>query len=178
LRAGIKPHIHCETENQPVVYEAIKNHLSIADFSGITLVASPTVDPRIPAEFEKVIFAHRETLTSTTLFADPEHTLTTSGSTVANFSSGIALGLGARGIYFFGVDLGAVTPSHHHSNQSVYSTADDAFWNSGLGMLELNIEVEGNFRQSVWSNALFIFSSLIHHDGGFGETVGTFFDRR
>ncbi|MCW9035974.1 MAG: DUF115 domain-containing protein [Rhodospirillales bacterium] len=163
LRAGIKPHVHCETENQPIVYDAVKNHRSISDFSGITLIASPTVDPRIPAEFDNVIFAHRDTLTSSTLFADQEDILTFSGPTVANFSSRIALGLGVSEIYFFGVDLGAVTPSKHHSSQSVYKTADDAFWNSGLGMLDLNIEVEGNFRPSVWSNALFIYVRSFFH---------------
>ncbi len=163
LSAGIKPHIHCETENQPIVYEAIKNHRKILDFSGITLIASPTVDPRIPDEFDKVVFAHRDTLTSSILFGTPDQVLTASGPTVANFASRIALGLGASEIYFFGIDLGAITPSKHHSAHSTYNNLDDPFWNSGLGMLDLNIEVEGNFRQSVFSNALFVYIRSYFH---------------
>ena len=155
LRAGIKPDIHCELENLPIVYEAVIGHKEGGlDFEGIHLFASPTVDPRIPAEFDQTTYVFRDSVTSSLLFADPGQILNT-GPTVANFASRIAIGLGVSRIYLFGVDLGAVDRTKHHSDQSVYARSDNDFWKSGLGMLEMDQEVPGNLREKVYSNPLF-----------------------
>lgn len=164
LRAGIRPHIHCETENLPIVYEAVQSHKEGGqDFSGIHLVASPTVDPRIPAEFDRVSFVFRQSLTSSLLFAGQHQSLDT-GATVANFASRVAVGMGAGRIYLFGVDLGSVSKEKHHSVDSTYLRSKDSFWQSGLGMLPMDQEVPGNFRETVYSNALFMFTRIFFHN--------------
>lgn len=164
LRAGVKPHIHCETENLPIVYEAVQSHKdSGQDFSGIHLLASPTVDPRIPAEFDTASFVFRKSLTSSILFAEPHRSLDT-GATVANFASRLAVAMGAGRIYLFGVDLGSITQQKHHSVDSVYLRSKDSFWQSGLGMLPMDQEVPGNFRDIVYSNALFMFTRTFFHN--------------
>ena len=155
LRAGIKPDFHCEIENLPIVYEAVKSHRDGGlDFSGIHLIAAPSVDPRIPKEFENVTYVFRDSVTASSLIAEDGQILTT-GPTIANFASRVALALGAARIYLFGIDLGAITQTQHHADDSVYNRADDKFWKSGLGMLDMNQEVAGNFRNKVYSNPLF-----------------------
>lgn len=164
LRAGIKPHIHCETENLPIVYKAVQSHKEGGhDFSGIHLIASPTVDPRIPAEFDHVSFVFRQSLTSSLLFCGKHKALDT-GATVANFACRIAMGMRAGRIYLFGVDLGAITKEKHHSVDSTYLRSKDSFWQSGLGMLPMDQEVPGNFREKVYSNALFMFTRIFFHN--------------
>lgn len=164
LRAGIKPHFHCETENLPIVYEAVKSHKDGGrDFSGVHLIASPTVDPRIPPEFDDVTFVFRQSLTSSILFSQHHSSLPT-GATVANFACRFALELGAGRIYLFGVDLGSTTLKKHHSVDSVYLRSKDSFWQSGLGMLPMDMEVPGNLRDKVYSNALFMFTRTHFHN--------------
>ncbi|RED50962.1 6-hydroxymethylpterin diphosphokinase MptE-like protein [Aestuariispira insulae] len=170
LRAGIKPHIHCELENLPIVYQAVLGHKDGGqDFKGIHLFASPTVDPRIPDEFDETTFVYRDSVTSSLLLAAPDQIINT-GPTIANFASRVAIGLGVSRIYLFGIDLGAVDRGKHHSDQSVYNRSDDDFWKSGLGMLEMDQEVPGNLREKVYSNALFTqtrthFHSIIRRHG-------------
>ena len=155
LRAGIKPDFHCEIENLPIVYEAVKSHRQGGlDFSGIHLIAAPSVDPRIPKEFDETTFVFRDSVTASQLMAD-ENLILNTGPTIANFASRVALALGASRIYLFGIDLGAVSKEKHHADDSVYNRTDDKFWKSGLGMLAMDQEVAGNFREIVYSNPLF-----------------------
>ena len=66
LRNGIVPDFHCELENVPEVHGVIaRGRGNTAISSQITLIASATVDPRVPPLFGETIFFFRDSVSST-----------------------------------------------------------------------------------------------------------------
>ncbi len=160
LEAGIKPDLHCEIENVPDIVTANQAAASRYDLSGMHLVASATVDPRLTALYDTVSFLFRDSVSSTRLFGSDETTVTMAGPTVTHLACRVALALGCAELYLFGVDLGSTTPEAHHSKHSIYGLSDDPYWRAGAYMEALSIPTEGNFRDQVYTSREFAFARL------------------
>lgn len=162
LGHGLKPDLHCEVENVEDINTVIAGVAARYDLSDIPLLCPMTVDPRVPGPFGKVAAFFREGLTPTLLFGGAVGPWNHAGPTVTNLALRAAVWAGARQVYLFGVDMGAVEPDKHHSDASFYAWdgqgRDGAYWRSGANMERFDIAVPGNFRDRVFTNKTFLFN--------------------
>lgn len=125
LKNGLKPDIHTEVENGTPTRDVLTRLSEEYDLSGITLVASLTVNPEVPALFDRRWFFFRGALSSSRILMGSHRGLTSCEPTVANTALAVATNLGFRNIYLFGVDCGYSEKSdQHHSKDSVYYSSD------------------------------------------------------
>lgn len=155
LRNGIVPHFHCELENVPAVHEHLEPLSREYDFSGITLIATTTVDPRVPGMFGKRLLYFRDALTSTTLFGNPAMALFGGAPNVSNLGTRVAIVLGFRRIYFLGVDLGTRSKTSHHAKDAVYNKE----WEKTYTRLiePMDIELPANFGGKAYTNRVLLW---------------------
>ena len=148
LKAGIRPDIVVFLERGGEVYFDLCD-LLVDGYSieGITACLSSTIDPRVPALFEKSIFFHRPVSAATGLFPkDQGSTLPVCGPHVINAALELCLALGTREILLVGADFAAA--------QRSYPRSDGALGDSPR---QLNIPVSGNLGRTVFSS-----SELLH----------------
>ncbi len=140
LRNGIVPDFHCELENLTVVVDVLKEAAKYGDLSQIRLIASATVDPRVPPMFKESLFFFRDSVSSTMLLAGDLSVLPGAAPTCVNAAMAAATSLGFTEFAFFGTDCGKRVGAQDHASDTVYGEgkivkARDKF----------PIEVEGNF---------------------------------
>lgn len=158
LKAGIKPDFHCEIENGKAVFEALSLVRDQFDFTGITLIGSTTVDPRVPTLFDDRILYFRDGMSSSELLAGTFNELQGSGPTVTNLGCRAAIAFGFTELYLFGVDMGARDPQVHHSKETIYSINEK--WKKYLSAAgePMRRPVPGNFGGTVYTNGLLLWS--------------------
>lgn len=156
LRNGIVPHYHCEMENVPAVFEHLEPLSREYDLSGITLVASTTVDPRVPGLFGKRLLYFRDALSSTVLFGDLGRALYGGAPNVSNLGNRVAIMLGFQQIYLIGVDLGSRRADVHHAKDAVYNKE----WaNTHAKRIQpMNIVLPGNFGGRAYTNTILLWA--------------------
>jgi len=139
LRNGLVPDFHCELENIPLVVDVLKEAAKHGDLSKVRLIASATVDPRVPPMFRESFFFFRDSVSSTMLLAGGLRVLQAAAPTCVNTAMAAATALGFTEIALFGTDCGTRVGGRDHASGTVYGTgfvkARDNF----------PIEVEGNF---------------------------------
>ena len=118
---GIRPDFHVELENALPTVAHLSETAERFGLEGITLVASATVQPRVPELFDRSIFFFREAVSSTALFGRFHKVLRPAGPTVANTATIAAICMGFREIYFFGVDMGSRWKDRFHVEGSPYT---------------------------------------------------------
>ncbi len=126
LKNGIRPDIHCEIERVPLVYDILSALEQEHGFQGITLMATTTVDPRVPGLFDRHWFYYRSGLSPATLLRGSARTLVACDPLVCNAAFAAMATLGFRTIYLFGVDLGQKEAGRHHAKDSVYFREEHA----------------------------------------------------
>ncbi|MBX9634643.1 MAG: DUF115 domain-containing protein, partial [Magnetospirillum sp.] len=131
LKRGIIPDYHTELENSPILYEKLKHIMAMnADrfpegkFTGIRLVASTTINPRLTEFFDDIYFYFRDSVTSTTSFGRDYECIYGVAPTVANTSLAIAAILGFGDTYMFGFDCGWRDGANHHAKDTIWYTSD------------------------------------------------------
>lgn len=161
LRQGIRPNFHCEIENTWDIRDSLEMLLKEGlDFSGITLIAANTVHPDVLSFFDNRIIYWRDSVIPSRLFCDWDEPLNLAGPTVTNLAVRSAMSMGFFEFYLFGIDLGSKEPDKHHSDSSIYATAEDDYWKSGSQMEPFTIEVEGNLGSTVYTNRPFLLTRM------------------
>ena len=154
LAAGIVPDFQMEMENVDLVYDLLSDKAERYDLSNLCLVASTTVDPRVPPIFERKVLYFRQSLSSWEVFAQgPLSGLHEVGPTVANSGLSFAQEIGCREFYFFGMDLGAAHSEQHHSEVSDYRPGGKAGNTNEWDRLHA-----GNFGGMVHTHGIFIWA--------------------
>lgn len=143
LRNGIRPQFHCELENGDPTVEVLTALSKEFDFSGITLIASVTVDPRVAALFDEVYFFFRDSVSSTRILAPERHELVGVGPTCVNTALRVSAALGFTDYILFGTDCGSKLGQVKHSRDSVYAVADK--YKAFERNLKYNQTLPGNF---------------------------------
>jgi len=171
LLNGIVPDFHCEIENGPAVYQLLEQTLAEQTqarqiLAGVTLVASTTVDPRLPPLFGQSYLFFRDAVSPTRVLATPEQIVPWASPTVANTALATAAALGFTRIYFFGVDCGSRQPQHKHARDTLYHV--DQQLKLGEQKLTFDYPLPGNFGGTVLSNWVFTYS--LHLLGNFLQT--------
>ncbi len=148
LKHGIRPDLHCENERGSLVFDLLSELRAHYSFAGITLLASATVDPRVPDLFDEAVFFLRPSLSSTAILGDGRKPLTGSDPIVCNAAFSAAAALGFRTVYLFGIDLAQKEPGRHHARDSVYF-AEGRGALDDLYLRRFDRSVPGNFGGTV-----------------------------
>lgn len=153
LKNGIKPDFQMEMENVPVVTDLTKTLSEKHDLSGITLIATSTLDPGVRKYYDEVVFYFRTVLASYPIFEQgPESTVLNSIPTVANLGFSFAQEIGCREIYLFGVDLGTRDPKKHHASDAAYNVGEVEF------TTDIDQPTPANFGGKVLSETIYLWS--------------------
>lgn len=145
LKHGLKPDIHTEVENGELTWTILSKLSETYDLHGIILAASLTVDPRVPALFDRRWFFFRGALSSSRILMGQHKSLSACEPTVSNTSFAVATNLGFRTVYLFGVDCGYPEEGgQHHSKDSIYY-GEDAPYDDDFLKRRHNRLVPGNF---------------------------------
>ncbi len=163
MKRGIRPDFHVELENGEGTLETLGHSTKELDLAGVCLIASLTVQPRIPPMFERRLLFFREKVSSTLLFAEGFGVLQPAGPTVGNTALISAVRLGFREIFLLGVDMGSKDGERFHARESVY----------GLGLKSENASPSrvfpGNFGGEVTGEVIFNWSRKVLE-----TVIGTF----
>lgn len=162
LKAGIVPDFHVELENVTAVYDML-THIGERNphvyqngrfDKSIRLIASVTLNPRVPPLFEEVYFFFRDTSSSTTSFGEKVKVMTGVGPNVSNTAVACAARLGFTEMYLFGMDCGWRDESAQHSKDTPYSTSERfKDWKA-----RAEVRLPGNFGGEVESDLILNWS--------------------
>jgi hypothetical protein len=144
LRNGIVPDFHCELENVPATVDALNEARKYGDLSQITLMASATVDPRIPPMFRETIYFFRDSVSSTQILGKKHSPIGGATPTCVNMALSMAAFLGFTDMALFGADCGIRPGSDDHAKDTVYRDIGTFQKNGDLDE-RYPVEVEGNF---------------------------------
>jgi hypothetical protein len=128
----------------PATVEALKEASKYGDLSQITLMASATVDPRIPPMFRETIFFFRDSVSSTLILGDKHLPIAGATPTCVNMALSMAAFLGFTDMALFGADCGIRPGGDDHAKDTVYLDIG-TFQKSGDVNKRYPVEVEGNF---------------------------------
>jgi len=145
LRNGIVPDFHCELENVPAVVDVLTQAAQYGDLSQIRLIASATVDPRVPPLFKETMLFFRDAVSSTMMLGAGYAALQGSAPTCVNTALTAAVSLGFTEFLFFGTDCGTRPGGHHHASDTVYREVGLYKENADKKAETYPTEVEGNF---------------------------------
>ncbi len=158
LGNGIVPDFHCEIENGPQVHQVLSIVRSQFDFTGITLVTSFSVDPRVPSLFDDTVFFFRDAISGSRILTEHANEIYLAVPTVTNCALRTALAMGFGTCYLFGVDCGTKDTSRQHSRQSVYFHADMF---KAEPCTDMTYTFRGNFGGVVKSNWILMFTRMM-----------------
>lgn len=143
LTNGIVPDFQCELENVPGVYDVLGETAKIDDISGIRLLASSTVDPRVPTLFRDIIFYFRDSVSATQILGRKHRELFGTGPTCVNLAVVAAVAMGFTDFVLFGTDCGTRPGRSRHAKGTVYT--DIGIYAAGNKALKDAMIVDGNF---------------------------------
>jgi len=159
LANNIKPDFQMEIENVPAVTELMEIVAEKFDLSGITLIATSTVDPGVQSFFDRTIFYFRIGLASYPLFYQGnESAIACSTPNIANLGFAFSQDCGFRNTYLFGIDLGARDPKKHHADQSAYNVGEVGF------STVIDKPTAANFGGHVFSETIYLWAKASLED--------------
>lgn len=163
LRAGIVPDFHCELENVPLVYDVISETSKIRSLKDVTLLASATVDPRVPPFFGDRIFYFRDSVVSTHTLGRNFRRINGTAPTCVNLAQSCAATMGFTDFALFGTDCGVRVGADHHAAGTVY--LDIEAFKKYNDLSQYPIEIEGNFGGVVKSSWVYDACRLMLAEG-------------
>lgn len=154
LRNGIVPDFHCEIENTEENYEALLPVAQAHDLSSVTLVASATVDPRMPTLFGDSLLYVRDPGMAAALYGTDENGVVATTPNCVTLATRMVARFGFREVYLFGTDFGSRRPDQHHVADSIWMT--DPAWREKYDRIAevMDMPMPGNFGGKVYSNRM------------------------
>ena len=157
LAHGIIPDYHVELENVVQVWDFLQHILELNQdkfpdgrFTGIKLIASVTLNPRVTPLFDEAYYFFRDSVSSTRCFVGDIPIMSGVGPNVANTIMAVTSRMGFRDVYLFGMDNGWHDGEAHHSKNTAYYTHKDFKTAKQSGEYTLT----GNFGGEIQSNML------------------------
>lgn len=144
LHNGLVPDFHCELENVPAAFDAAGEAGRYGDLKQVTLIASATVDPRIPILFREVVYFFRDSVSSTQIFGERHLPISGATPTCVNMALSMAAFLGFTRMALFGADCGVRVGGEDHASDTVYRDVG-MFQKAGDLAARFPLEIEGNF---------------------------------
>lgn len=121
--AGIVPDFHCEKERPGIVYDVLTRTVPEEVRRKVHLIGLNVVMPEVFDLFGRGSMVMKESDTMSAVLHDlgllPRVPID-SQPTVTNMAVSLALGLGFKRIFLFGVDMGYRDPERHHARHTAY----------------------------------------------------------
>lgn len=154
LRHGVVPDFQCDIENTAENYECIAWAAEAGDISSIRLVASATVDERMPGLFEQSLLYIRDQMVTTPLYGTGERTVPGTAPNCLTLALRMAIHFGFHEIYLIGTDFGSRRPDRHHVSDSIWMTNPE--WRARYDAIPdpMAIVTPGNFGGRCFTNRL------------------------
>lgn len=153
LNYGIVPDFHVEQERPASIYQWVKKIGHEETLKSIDLICLNTVYPKILSLFKKAHIALKAGDAGTSFIHDyisnKYKELFFCNPTVTNASTAIAITMGFKNLYLFGLDYGFKSEDEHHAQGSIYFDDMHDFKMQG------DFQVPGSFSKSVFSTRIF-----------------------
>jgi hypothetical protein len=153
LGHGIRPDFHVELENHELIVDILSHAARGHGLAGITLVASLTIDPRVPPMFERALMYFRHRTVPACLFGARTYEMAFAAPTVTNVAVRVAISFGFTNFFLFGTDLGTRRTDRIHADHTAYRDLPE------VGEIEKSfdfaLEVPGNFGGTVKTDRTF-----------------------
>ncbi|AGH82010.1 hypothetical protein PCNPT3_10360 [Psychromonas sp. CNPT3] len=153
LNYGIIPDLHVEQERPASIYQWVKKIGHAQTLKKIDLICLNTVYPKILDLFKKTHIALKAGDAGTSFIHDYISTkykeLFFCNPTVTNASTAVAVAMGFKKLYLFGLDYGFKSEDEHHAQGSIYFEDMSDFKMQG------EFKVPGSFSDSVFSTRIF-----------------------
>ena len=153
LGHGIRPDFHVELENHPLILDIIAHAARTYDLAGITLIASLTIDPRVPPLFERSVMYFRHRTVPAYIFGAKTYEMSFAAPTVTNVALRVAISFGFTNFYLFGTDLGTRRVDKIHADDTAYR--DIPLVSEVEKEFNFSIDAPGNFGGIVKTDAMF-----------------------
>jgi len=150
LRNGLVPDFHCELENGPQVVEVCGEAAQYADLKQVRLIASATVDPRVPSLFGETILFFRDSVSPTRIMSRGTWPLNAAAPTCVNAALAAGAALGFTDFILMGTDCGTRPGMSCHAEGTIYRDLEK--WRSRDEQSKYPLEVEGNFGGIAFTN--------------------------
>jgi hypothetical protein len=151
LRNGLIPDFHCELENVPATIDALREAARYGDLSQVTLIASATVDPRMPPLFGETIYFFRDSVSSTLILGAKHLPIAGAAPTCVNMALSMAAFFGFTDMALVGADCGVRPGGDDHAKDTVYRDVG-MFQKTGDLAERFPMELEANFGGMVRTN--------------------------
>lgn len=165
---GIKPDFHAEIEQNRATYDWVEQVNDPQYVKDIRLVSVNGIHPNTADLFKETILAFKDGEASSYIFNTQLKldgydcaSLSYAYPTVTNLVLNYFTRWGFKYFYLFGVDLGYVDVSKHHSSHSAYYKEDGSEVYDYQGLHGGGLNVEGNFAPSVFSKPEFLVSKKL-----------------
>jgi hypothetical protein len=153
LRNGLVPDYHCELENVPAVFGVLSETDKTHSLKDITLLASATIDARVPPMFRDTIFYFRDSVVSTKTVGRKFKQIDGTAPTCVNMALSTLATAGFTDFLLFGTDCGVRDGGDHHAAGTVYLDVDE--FRKHVDEVQYPLEIEGNFGGIVKSNWIY-----------------------
>jgi hypothetical protein len=120
LSHGVRPDFHVELDADYMIYEMLSDISASYGLDGIELLCTVSVNPLVPALFERFSFFFSNEYYIPALLGLHTDAIPGCTPTCTNAALAIAFSVGFRNLYLFGTDYGYVDKKRHHSMYSVY----------------------------------------------------------
>ncbi|HTH97566.1 MAG TPA: 6-hydroxymethylpterin diphosphokinase MptE-like protein [Stellaceae bacterium] len=162
LKHGLRPDFHCELENVPGSFSALQIvQERFGSLKDITLIASSTVWPEMAALFRRVIYFHRDSVSSSKMWSVDGQGLFGMAPTVTNLALRASLLMAFRRIYLFGVDMGTRNADVAHSSSSLYNTDPAWMENKHDPVRAMTIPMPANFGGEAFTNTILHWARMM-----------------
>ncbi|WP_415897484.1 6-hydroxymethylpterin diphosphokinase MptE-like protein [Neptuniibacter sp. QD72_48] len=168
-KMGIKPDIHIEMERTKPVIEWLETSTDSQYRDNILLLTLNTVHPDVFKLFDKKGMALKANDLGTYFISKYIKTgnycvnLGNCNPTVGNTGLALAIALGFREVYLFGMDFGFSSGTQHHSKHSTHYSIDKQH-TASLNLYKTddnkNFYLKGNFQEQILTNATFKFAKI------------------
>lgn len=176
---GITPDFHAEVEQNSSTYKWINSVPDKAYLKSINFLSVASAFPETTKLFKRAYlnFTYGQSPIKSLALVDENEAVKMSllqyaFPTVSNFAISVALSIGFKDLYLFGVDLGFSDIEHHHSKKSIYYNAQgnqNYDYAKSVGDL---LRVKGNFLPYVYTKFEFNMARLVMEQAitSFGNT--------
>ncbi len=163
---GIVPDFHAEIEQNRCTFDWCSRVGNYEYLKKIKLISCNGIHPDTCSLFADCYIAFKEgessTVSSLNVMGEASYeVLKYAFPTVTNFALNFFLKLGFNQIYLFGVDLGFLDSTKHHSNQSGYYSEDGKQIFNHSEKLNTAIQIRGNFRPVVYTKQEFKIAKMV-----------------
>lgn len=118
---GVKPDIHVELESDLYAYIAVSQAADASFYKDVRLVGPAHISPLIYQLFDDSRMYYKAESALAKLFGDQSgHVIANATPTCTNLGVALAISMGFKRLFFFGLDFGFRDVSNHHAKGSIY----------------------------------------------------------